>query len=90
MLRYKDVLKRHLKDCNISGKTWETEAEDRTLWRARVKQAKKAVEQKRRTAYNLAHERRHNVPTKTEFCCSVCKRYCRSKAGLAAHQRACN
>ena len=35
-LSYKDVQKRHIKNCGIDGDTWEETALDRTRWRATV------------------------------------------------------
>ena len=88
-LRYKDVLKRHMKNCSIDVNTWEQVANDRTKWRATVRRSKAAVEQKRRDTYETSHNTRHNIPTQTNFQCTRCDRHCRTKAGLRAHERYC-
>ena len=44
-LHYKDVLKRHMKNCGIDDDTWEETALDRTRWRATVRISKTSTEQ---------------------------------------------
>ncbi|PFX12058.1 hypothetical protein AWC38_SpisGene24043 [Stylophora pistillata] len=41
-LRFKDVLKRHMKNANVKSETWEQDTLDRSFWRATVKQSVKA------------------------------------------------
>ena len=88
-LRFKDVLKRHLKKTGISHKTWEEEAAHRVKWQGLLRKAMSAVEEQRQQEYQLAHVRRHSVPTSSSFQCNNCQRYCRSRAGLIVHMRAC-
>ena len=91
-LRFKDVIKRHLKTAAVDTDTWEDEAMNRIAWRGVVHRSKKAVEQQRLESYNRAHERRHNQSSTTTAdinICPRCGRICRSRAGLAAHARAC-
>ena len=87
-LHYKDVLKRHMKNWSIDD-TWEETALDRTRGRATVRISKTSTEQRRRNTYEARHNTRHKRPTMAPFQCSSCKRYCRTKAGLVAHGRAC-
>ena len=89
LLRYKDVVKRHMKTCEIDVDTWEDQARDRKHWRSQVRKAKSAVEGKRLQEYEKAHTRRHTQPGQTAFVCINCGRSCRSNAGLVAHRRAC-
>ena len=88
-LRFKDVLKRHLKKTGISHKTWEEESAHRVKWQGLLRKAMSAVEEQRQQEYQLAHVRRHSAPTSSSFQCNNCHRYCRSRAGLIAHMRAC-
>ena len=44
-LRFKDVLKRHLKKTGISHKTWEEEAAHRVKWQGLLRKAMSAVEE---------------------------------------------
>ena len=88
-LRYKDVLKRHLKNSEINIDTWEKSASNRKEWRRAIKLATDKIEEKRWKEYEKAHDRRHSTVTASEFRCSECQRCCRSRAGLIAHARAC-
>ena len=88
-LRYKDVLKRHLKCAKINTDTWEQVASSRPTWRNALHQVITRVEEKRAAVHLSAHERRHSIPSVSDFTCVNCKRLCRSKGGLAAHLRAC-
>ena len=87
-LRFKDVLKRHMKNANVKSETWEQDALDRRFWRAIVKQSVKSIEEKRQLEYQRAHGRRHSTATSWHPC-SRCNNICRSRAGLAANQRSC-
>ena len=88
MLGFKDVLKRHMKNAYVKSETWEQDALDRSFWRATVKQSVESIEEKRQLKYQRAHERRHSTAT-SGYACGRCNRICRSRAGLAAHQRFC-
>ena len=90
ILRYKDVLKRHMKCAEIDPNTWEQQAIVRPAWRSTLHQTVKKVEEKRTFDYLLAHERRHTILTTSDYSCDKCKQACRSRAGPAAHLRACN
>ena len=85
-LRFKDVLKRHMKKTGISPDTWE-EAAQRVKWRGLLRKATSAVEEQRQKEYQCAHARRHSAATSSSFQSNKCQRYCRSRAGLTAHTR---
>jgi len=74
-LRYKDVLKRHMKNGAINDFTWQKQALDRRKWRCTLKKAIAEVEEKRR----------HSTVSHSNYNCPRCQRPCRSKAGLMAH-----
>lgn len=88
-LRFKDVLKRHMRNTGISPESWEEQALQREKWQRTLKTAVAAVEKKRQKEYEKAHERRHYSTAAKDFVCSKCHRCCRSRAGLLAHMRAC-
>ena len=88
-LRFKDVLKRHTKKTGISRDTWEEEAPQRVKWRGLLRKATSAVEEQRQQEYYRAHVRQHSAATSNSFQCNNSQRYCRSRAGLIAHTRAC-
>ncbi|KAL0878557.1 hypothetical protein ABMA27_003644 [Loxostege sticticalis] len=48
LLRYKDVLKRHLKHCDLEPSKWEEMAADRPAWRHTVRNKVFEFERKRR------------------------------------------
>ena len=87
-LRFKDVLKQHTMKTGISHDTWE-EAVQRVKWRGLLRKATSAVEEQRQQEYQCAHVRRHSEATSSSFQCNNCQCYCRSRAGLTAHMRAC-
>ncbi|KAI8483145.1 hypothetical protein Bbelb_391640 [Branchiostoma belcheri] len=90
-LRYKDICKRDMKSCGISTDTWEAQAEHRAAWR-RVVQNGVADSDKRR-GEAAAEERRlrkaaaQTAPLRTHHTCGVCRRVCKTKAGLSSHMR---
>ena len=88
-LRFKDVLKRHLKRTGIPPNTWEVDASDRPKWKGILKKATLAVEEARTREYQQAHNRRHLPVSSDCFKCEKCDQYCRSRAGLSAHMRRC-
>ena len=88
-LRFKDVLKRHMKKTGISHDTCEEEAAQRVKWRGLLRKATSAVEEQRQQEYQRAHACRHSAATSSSFQCNNCQRYCRSGAGLIAHTIAC-
>lgn len=86
-LRYKDVIKRHLKriDCDVD--TWEEKARDRVEWRGIVKEGFGKVESKQQREYELKRQSRHGT-LQSDIVCDRCKRNFLSRAGLSSHVRA--
>ena len=62
-LRFKDVLKRHMKKTRIPHDTWKEEANQRVKWRRLLRKASSAVEEQRQQEYQRADVRRHSVAT---------------------------
>ena len=50
-LRYKDVLKRHLKAADMDVDTWESDAKHRPFWRKKIIDAGNIIERKRKEKY---------------------------------------
>ena len=58
LLRYSDSVKRDLQKCNIDD--WEMEAQDRALWRHKVKEGCSALEEEWRRREEVKRTERHN------------------------------
>lgn len=86
-LRFKDVLKRRMKNTEIFPDTWEEAASNRSNWRASVRRSNGCIEGKRLVEHQRAHGRRHT--TSTGHACCICRRLFHSNAGLAAQLRKC-
>ena len=89
-LRYKDVLKRHLKTTHIPVNTWEPIAYDRQKWRRAIHQGKIHIEEKLTQKYQHEHNRRHGLlraSLPTVFC-DDCGRSFVAQIGLTSHRRA--
>ncbi|KAI8494376.1 hypothetical protein Bbelb_276020 [Branchiostoma belcheri] len=85
-LRYKDICKRDMKSCGISTDTWEAQAEHRAAWRGVAdadKRRGEAAAEKRRLRKAVAQ----TAPLRTHHTCGVCRRVCKTKAGLSSHMR---
>ena len=50
-LRYKDVLKRHLKEADMDVDTWESDAKNWPFWRKKIIDAGNTIERKRKEKY---------------------------------------
>ena len=61
-LRYKDVVKRHLKTTHITIDHWETLAQDRQQWRQAIHTGKSHIEEKIQQKYQHDHNLRHGLP----------------------------
>ena len=57
-LRYKDVVKQHLKTTHITVDTWEALALDRQQWRQAIHNGKNHIEEKISQKYQLCHNLR--------------------------------
>ena len=89
-LRYKDVLKRHLKTTHIPVNTWEPIAHDRQKWRRAIHQGKTLIDEKLIKKYQHEHNRRQgllgaSIPT---VFCDDCGRGFVAQIGLNSHRRA--
>ena len=90
-LRFKDTLKHNLSDCGMNPTTWEADAQNRQLWRARCHAATKEYEERRiETAIQkrAARKARDAATSTPIFRCSDCGKECLSRIGLSSHQRA--
>ena len=83
-LRYKDVLKRHLKAMEIGVSSWEQQASDRSSWRLSLHNGRKAIQRTLKAASEQRHHRRHNPGTHQ---CTVCGRQFHTERGVLQHQR---
>ena len=61
-LRYKDVVKRHLKATHITVDHWEILAQDRQQWRQAIHKGKSHIEEKISQKYQHDHNIRHGFP----------------------------
>ena len=102
-LRYKDVLKQSLNDCDIDPKEWENLAKDRPAWRlkvhhrvhqyesVRIEEAKE--KRARRKAAASTDAPPTNIPSPpsllplSSFTCPHCGEVFRAQSGLYSHLR---
>ncbi len=96
-LHFKDVCKCDLKACNIDTKSWESFADNRTLWKQLVAQGLEISENTVRDEYELKRARRtaslSSQPNTMEapvFICQHCLCVCKSRIGLYSHMRHCS
>jgi len=87
--RYKDSLKKSLQLCNIDPATWETTAQDRSLWRHSCAMGISSFERQRISDLQLKRERRKAGfdITSQSHNCTVCGRGCAATIGLYSHMR---
>ena len=83
-LRYKDVVKRHLKSMSIDPENWENLAKDRNTWRYSLYKGRDEIEKKIKDASEMRHYRRHN-PGSHE--CDACPLTFHTERGLLQHRR---
>ena len=86
--RYKDNLKRSMKQFYLDPKTLESDAEDRSKWNHLVSSGASAFASAYDAAEVARRERRHNPPSNGAHQCDECGRRCASLAGLGSHLRA--
>lgn len=96
-LRYKDVLKRHLKACDIPLKGWEDLASMRPEWRHNVKKVAASFEEARLKHLDYKRHLRQTRPKPSyqytyndqgQLYCAQCDRTFKTKFGFASHLRA--
>ena len=83
-LRYKDVLKRHLKAMDVTTEGWEELAADRSEWRSAIYRGKARIEKRVADASEMRHFRRHNPGSHQ---CGTCGRLFHTERGLQQHRR---
>ena len=83
-LRFKDVIKRHMKSMNLDIHNWEQQVTDRSKWRSSLHKGRETIHQKLTAASDLRHYRRNN-PGSHE--CITCERAFHTERGLLQHQR---
>ena len=83
-LRYKDVMKRHLKAGGINVEGWEALAGDRASWRRSLHSGKQVIQRKFIAASDQRHFRRHNPGSHP---CDTCGKLFHTVRGLLQHQR---
>ncbi|CAH2226744.1 jg1531 [Pararge aegeria aegeria] len=95
-LRYKDVLKRQMKQCSIVPARWETFTKDRTHWRRLVNTNVTKFELRRLKALDAKRdELKARQPAALSYnyiagvlTCSECSRTFSTKSGYESHPRA--
>jgi hypothetical protein len=96
LLRYKDVLKRHMKGCGIEPSQWKKQAALRPEWRALVKTKVRDFEVQRRADLNTKRDELKARPpaqisdnyTNGVLTCPLCARTFSNKIGYTSHMRA--
>ena len=83
-LRYKDVIKRHLKAAEIETNNWEDLATDRAQWRQTLHNGNEKIQRKYVAASELRHYRRHNPGNHP---CQICGKLLHTTGGMLQHQR---
>ena len=83
-LRYKDVIKRHLKATDISIENWENIARDRARWRSAIRFGKANITNEQITAMQRSHYQRHNQGNHS---CIDCGKLFHTGRGLQQHKR---
>ena len=89
-LRYKDIVKRHIKATHITVDHWETFAKDRQQWRQAIHRGKSHIEEKIQQKYQHDHNLGHGFPDPSApvtFCVNYGRGF-KSQIGLFSHQRA--
>ena len=91
-MRYRDTLKRNLKNVDIPFKQFESLARNRTTWRDLSRKGAYRFEEKRVSHQQLKRAARKGTLTQVPdgqglYKCPVCGRICLSNAGLKSHER---
>ena len=90
-LRLKDACKRDMIKCSINPDTWERQAEDRSAWRAAVRQGTVRAEAELiETATQKRARRKQRTQQASVHKCPNCGRDCHSQIGLHNHSRWCS
>ena len=83
-LRYKDVVKRHLKTTHIAINTWETLAQGGEQWRQAIENGKSHIEENISQNYQHHHNLCHGLPDASAHAvfCINCGRDSAAQTGL--------
>lgn len=96
-LRYRDVLKRHLRSVGLSPTSWEQLATQRPEWRRTVHKSVQDFEQRRLEALDAKRQLQKSRPKPSynytynaqgQLYCAICDRVFKAKFGFASHVRA--
>lgn len=95
-MRYKDVLKRHMRRCDIEPSHWETSAQDRPKWRHTVRTKLQAFEEQRRVELDAKRDELKARPpavinynfVEGVLTCGECGRTFTARIGYVSHLRA--
>ena len=89
-LRFKDVCQMDMAEAKISIEDWERQADDRSAWRAAVREGVKLAEELRTEALEAkrAGRKAPNVES-IKYVCSGCGRDCKANIGLLSHSKKC-
>lgn len=96
LLRYKDVLKRHMKRCNIEPSRWESLAAQRPEWREIVRKGIREFEEQRLADLDAKRDELKARPLAAihynyesgKLTCPLCAREFAAKIGYISHLRA--
>jgi len=91
--RYKDSLKKSLKDFSIDHRSWENMAQIRATWRTATRKAAALFEETRHKAAEIKRlERKSRSSTSPSpgatLSCPLCPRLFQARIGLNSHMRA--
>ena len=95
---FRNVCKKDLRDCQIDIQSWESQADDRDLWKRTVKQGiatfesnqRKEAEEKRKRRKENATASQSHPPRNSDYICNLCGRDCVAFIGLHSHKRKCS
>lgn len=96
LLRYKDVLKRHMKGCKIDHSSWDAHAQNRPEWRRLVQHNVTSFEDDRQRDHDSKRDEIKNRPPSDlvynfvngTLTCSICLRTFKAKIGYYNHMKA--
>ena len=84
-LRYKDTCKRDLKASGIQPANVEAVTSDRIAWMAKAHDGGKSAEERRTSRQQRSQPTTAAKSPTTDYICSKCHRYCKSRIGLYSH-----
>ena len=90
-LQLKDACKRDMMKCSIDPDTWERQAEDRSAWRAAVRQGTVRSEAERtETATQKRARCKQRTQQASVYNCPNCDKDRHFRIGLHSHSRRCS